>query len=428
LSRLIFTSVVFLFYFFLCIKTKKPFHYSVLFLIFLLPFNITLQQPNFSVYIQGFSSNYVIPTLSIIDVFVFFTLVFSFKGKKLSKNTKLFFVIFFLFLTAKAFLDNTLLSTLLIYRVFFYALATIYIVQFFPFKKNLKAISRILLVVVAIQLIIGIIQFNTGHSLGLHFLGESNLVKGMFGTSFINLNDILYLRAYGTFPHPNVLAGFLLGVLFFSIANLKKERINVATSILATNLIFLTFSRIVILLTILLWIGFFFFKITKKNKKTNLFTIYPLFFTRFLNLFLENDGSFSDRVELLKTSREILKNYPYIGIGVGKFVQGIDYYPVYTAGGFLLLQPVHNVFLLILSEYGLVFGIPLVFLILTILTKAFLKGSFLIKFGVFSILTIAMFDHYLVTLPQGLFLFTFILVFLANLSQKHQKRLNIHQP
>lgn len=420
LGRLIFTSIVFLVYIFLCVKTKKPFYYSVLFLLALLPLNITFQQPNFNIYIQGLSSNYIVPTLSIIDAFVFLILLFSFKEKKLKKNTKIFFTIFFLFLTTKAFLDNNLLSTLLIYRIFFYTLATTYIVKHFPFRKNIKKISVIIFASILIQSLVGFLQFYYGHSLGLHFLGESNLVKGMLGTSFINLNEILFLRAYGTFPHPNILAGFCLAVLFFAIANIKKTKINILTSILATILIFFTFSRIVILLTVLLWVGFLIKKGLEKNKDIKIFTIYPIFLTRFLNLFLENDGSVTDRVELLKTAREILRNYPYIGIGVGNFVRGIDYYPVYTAGGFLLLQPVHNVFLLLLAEYGMIFGIPLIVLILTILTKAFLRGNLLIKYGIFSILLIASFDHYLVTLPQGLLLFVGVLVLLINYSKYAQ--------
>ncbi len=426
LGRFIFTSIVFFSFIIFSIKTKKPFYYSVLFLLFLAPLNITLQQPNFDIYIQGFSSNYLVPTLSIIDVFIFFVLFFSFKDKKLKKNTKIFFSILFLFFTTKAFLDNNLLSTLLIYRIFFYSLAAVYVFNFFSLKKNLKTISIIILISVLIQLVIGIVQFKTGHSLGLHFLGESNLVKGMFGTSFVDLNNVLFLRAYGTFPHPNILAGFSFLALFFSIANIKKEKINIATSILSTILIFLTFSRIIISLTVLFWIVYLIYSLFKRmqeGKKIKVFSIYPLFFTRFANLFFENDGSFSDRVELLKTSREILRNYPLWGIGVGKFVQGIDYYPVYTAGGFLLLQPVHNVFLLILAEYGMVFGIPLLALILTILAGAFLKGNVLIKYGVFSILLVASFDHYLLTLPQGVLVFTFLLVFFSNQLLKHQQPL-----
>lgn len=418
LGRLIFVLIVFLIYGFFCIKTKKPFYYSVLFLIFLLPFNITLQQPNFNLYIHGISSNYVIPTLSIIDVFVFFVLVFSFqkrKDLKITKKIKIFFITFFLFLTTKAFLDNNLLSTLLIYRLFFYILGCFCIFQLFEFKKNIKTITILLFFSIAIQFAIGLTQFNLGHSLGLHFLGESNLVKGMFGSSFIDLNNNLFLRSYGTFPHPNILATFSLFTLFFSIGNLKKERINILTSILATILIFLTFSRIVILLTLLLWMGFLFFKIKdrlKNLKKTNILLYSPLFFTRFTNLFLEKDSSFLDRLELINLAKEILKNFPYFGIGVGRFVYGVDLYPVYTQGGFLLLQPVHNIYILILSEYGFVFGIPVVFLILFLLFKNFLKLNFFLKYLIFSIFVISFFDHFFLTLPQGLIFFLGILTFL----------------
>lgn len=418
LGRLIFVSIIFLIYGFLCIKTKKPFYYSVLFLIFLLPFNITLQQPNFNVYIHGISSNYVVPTLHLIDIFVFFVLIFAFKERKklkFSKNTKIFFIFFFLFLTTKAFLDYNLLSTLLIYRIFFYALGCFCVFQLFEFKKNIKTISILIFFSIFIQFAIGLTQFNLGHSLGFHFLGESNLVKGMFGSSFIDLNNTLFLRSYGTFPHPNVLAAFSLFTLFFSIANFKKEKINILTSILASILIFLTFSRIVILLMFLLWIGFLFFKIKnrlKNSKKTNILLYSPLFFTRFTNLFLEKDSSFSDRFELIKTAKEIIQNHPYFGIGVGRFVYGIDYYPVYTAGGFLLLQPVHNVPLLILSEFGFVFGIPMLFLILFLFFKNFLRLNIFFKYFIFSILIISFFDHFFFTLPQGLIFFLGSLIFL----------------
>jgi hypothetical protein len=421
LGRLIFVLIFFLTFFIVIFKTKKYFHYSVLFLLLALPLNITLQQPNFDIYIHGISSNYVIPTLSIIDVFVFFILLFSFKERKnlkISKNTKIFFTVFFLFLTTKAFLDNNLLSTLLIYRMFFYTLCCFCVFQFFDFKKNLKTISFLIFFSILIQLVIGFLQFKTGHSLGLHFLGESNLVKGMLGSSFIDLNGILFLRAYGTFPHPNILAAFSLFAVFFSIANLKKDRINILTSILATILIFLTFSRIAIVLTVFLWFGFLVFKIKEKGKKTtkkkrNTLLFYsPLFFTRFTNLFLEKDSSFSDRLELMKTAKEIFQNHPYFGIGAGRFVYGLDLYPVYTRGGFLLLQPVHNIFALILSEYGFVFGIPVLFLILFLLFKNFLKLNFFFKYLVFSVFVLSFFDHFFLTLPQGLLAFLFLLTLL----------------
>ncbi len=414
ITRLIFTIFVFLTYIFFCFKTKRPFYITTLFLLVIFPFNITLQLTNFDVYIQGISSNYLIPTLSILDVFVFLLILFAFKNQKLKKNTKLFFTILFLFFTTKAFLDNNLLSTLLIYRIFFYTLSLVYVFESFSFKKNTKTISKILFACVTLQTVVGILQFQKGHSLGLHFLGESTLVKGMFGSSFVDLNNTLFLRAYGTFPHPNILAGVLLFVLFFTISNIKKEKINIATSILATILIFFTFSRIVILLTLFLWVGFFLFHFLKTKsiqKNTKHFSLLPLFFTRFSNLFLENDSSFADRWELVKTAKEILKNHPYFGIGVGRFVHGIDYFPVYTAGGFLLLQPVHNVPLLILSEYGFVFGIPLIFLTTIILLRGFFRGNLLIKYFVFSTLAILTFDHYFITTPQGNILFAGILIF-----------------
>jgi hypothetical protein len=412
LGRLIFVLIVFIFFSFLAFKTKKYFFYSTLFLFVLIPFNITLQVPNFSVYISGISSNYLIPTFHLIDVFVFFLLCAALKeGKifKIEKKLKIFFSVLFLFFTIKAFVDFNILSTLLIYRTFFYAFSAFLIIKEFHFKKHLKLLSKILLFSILIQLLIGILQFKLGHSLGLIALGESQVVKGMFGSSFIDLNGTLFLRAYGTFPHPNVLASFLLFSTFFCLYYIK-DRISLIAAALSTILIFLTFSRIVILLVILVWVVFFAHKIFLEKK---LLSLSPLFVTRFLNIFSERDSSFSDRLDLITLSKEILQQHPYFGIGVGKFLYGIDYHPVYTTGGFLLLQPVHNIFLLILSEYGFVFGIPLIlFLGYVLLFRGFFKSSVRIKLLAFLVLVLAFFDHYFLTLPQGLFVFSLLLSFI----------------
>jgi hypothetical protein len=79
-----------------------------------------------------------------------------------------------------------------------------------------------------------------------------------------------------------------------------------------------------------------------------------------------------------------------------------------NSNGILLLQPVHNIFLLIVSEIGLVgFG-----LFSTLLYFFFENRKWSLRFvmGLVGIFIISMFDHYLFSLPQGLGVFFFMVL------------------
>ncbi len=412
-GRLVFVLLVLLVYFGISFLTKKWFFSSIAFLLFLLPFNITFQLTNLPFiseeYIQGIVSNYTIPTLHFLDVFVFIVLIIILKKKlitNLFQTEKIFFLCLFFLFTIKAVVDWEMLSVITVYRLFFYAF-TIYIsakyflLQYSFSIREKQILTFILLITIIIQFGIGLGQFLQGSSLGLSFLGESQIVKGMYGTSFVELQNQVFLRAYGTFPHPNVLAGYLFFLLPVCFSFLKGYLRYISLT-LVVILIFLTFSRIAIFLSL----GFFLVLFLKYfwNKIGGFI---PLFFDRFLNF----DHGLSDRIELVKNGFEIIKNYPLWGIGASQYVYGIDYYPVYTAGGFLLLEPVHNIYILLLAEYGLVLGIPLVLCILYFLFRNFLKGELFLKYTVFGILIISMLDHYFITLPQGILLFLMVISF-----------------
>lgn len=80
---------------------------------------------------------------------------------------------------------------------------------------------------------LGIAQFAQQGSIGLQALGEPHLVVSAGAASTIGVEGGRVLRAYGTFPHPNVLAGFLalglvsLGYLYlWCEERLKKDIFN----------------------------------------------------------------------------------------------------------------------------------------------------------------------------------------------------------
>jgi len=108
--------------------------------------------------------------------------------------------------------------------------------------------------------------------------------------------------------------------------------------------------------------------------------------------------SWSKRVSLVVSAKNMFIDSPFLGIGNGNFVSLL---PKYQEKNIFWLQPVHNIFLLILSEIG-IFGVVL-------LCKMFgriRKKNWQIL-GI--IIVTGMLDHYWVTLPQNFWLAAIIL-------------------
>jgi hypothetical protein len=259
------------------------------------------------------------------------------------------------------------------------------------------------ILLVLLQGIIALLQFSGGTSLGLPFLGESQVVSGMMGSSFLELNNSLYLRGYGTFPHPNVFGGWLvfnilLGWFLFENMN-KKRDYSIILMTLSSLILILTFSRISFLVCLLIWIAFI-VKVFVNSKRIKNFAFLGLISERFMNLFRGGDTSWSDRIGLMESSFHMIKQNLLTGIGLGEFVANMGDTVPRSGNGILLLQPVHNIFLLIVSEIGLI-GFTL---FSTLLCFFFKNRKWGLRFvmGLVVILIIGTFDHYFFSLPQGL--------------------------
>ena len=158
----------------------------------------------------------------------------------------------------------------------------------------------------------------------------------------------------------------------------------------------------------------------------SIFLISPLH-SRFTNIRL-SDESIAQRSELVKSSFSMIKSHPIFGVGLNNFL--VELPNVYKqSGNVFYLQPVHNIYLLILSQTGV---IGLAFFI-WFMFKTFknLKNENSMKINPFDklrvnaersrsiknfkfqiltiILILGLFDHYFLTLQQGQLLFSFIL-------------------
>lgn len=434
LERTIFLSLTLFLWLSIFLYTKDLVFSSILYILIVLPFNLTLQLPfvveifntSFtfpSPFVSGISVNYLIPTISIVDLAVLLFLMSALVQKGFSfywdllKSLKNWVALFFFFLIIQNFLLENSLVVFNSLRVFLYVFAIIVVMVAYYKKEKVRKLflpaSFVFLLNVLIQGGMGILQVLRGTSLGFTFLGESQVVAGMRGSSFVDLGGRAFLRAYGTFPHPNVLAGFLiLGILVGVLCSKRSAGLGVSLVILSLGVLVLTFSRVAFLVAVVILLLLFLRSISRAKIKE--FSISPLlFFERFTNLLGGGDRSWSERVDLLKASIEVIKENFFLGTGLGNSIRAMEDYIPRSSNGILILQPVHNIFVLIFAELG-VFGFFSFFYILIKLFLENFKRLTYFKIGVLlAIVMIGFWDHYLFSLPQGLGIFMFLYVLLV---------------
>lgn len=230
-----------------------------------------------------------------------------------------------------------------------------------------------------IACILGIMQFLNKGSIGgmFYWFGERTFL-------FSDPNVAPY--PYSFFSHPNSFAGFLLvfGIFLLQYKNKFNKKYFWTLAVLVTTNLILTNSLNVYLTTIfLLFLRF----------RPNLsFAFLSFDFTqRFV----------THRIELIKASFEMTKDNFLVGAGLNNFIPSL----VKVSKTFVNsweLQPVHNIFLLIFSEVGILGLIAFIVLLL--------PSFAMISYPLYAILITGLSDHYWLTLQQNLLLFTYVVV------------------
>lgn len=265
--------------------------------------------------------------------------------------------------------------------------------------------------------LIGIAQFVVGHTIGgpLYLLGERSFNISTPGIALSNIFGRVVLRSYSTFPHPNVFAGYLSVMLillttwYFKIN--KPEKYWLLIPFVALVLTF-SFSAVICLLGICIYV-----LIHVKNKfdakksgilLSALFVvsiISPLFFG--LNIFnnFKFPNNLSERITLSKIAGSLSTKRPLLGNGLNTFIVKETEGDSNLISSWLL-QPVHNIYLLVFSEMGIV-GLVFLFCILfKIMRSPVRHESF--KLALVYILLTGLFDHYWLTLQQTNILLAFV--------------------
>lgn len=299
----------------------------------------------------------------------------------------------------------------------------------FVTKINFKKILFVFSLAIIFESILSAAQYLKQSSIGgfFYFFGERTFNGMTPGVANASINGDLILRVYGTFSHPNVLGGYLLigmTLILFNFKSTKKqlEKILYLISLACgTSALIITFSRIAILLWLIILFIFLISRAGKKILRKNIafflmfifiiiiFIFYTPIVLRFSNFNLY-DESFSQREDLLKNSLKIIKNHPFFGTGLNNFL--IELSQVQKPNNVIFyLQPVHNIFLLVAAQTGILGFIYFIGFLAKTFKKAFFKKDLInYKIIIFlSILILGSFDHYFLTIQQGQLLLSFIL-------------------
>jgi O-antigen ligase len=258
-------------------------------------------------------------------------------------------------------------------------------------RNVLSDIFKLIIFGGLVNSIIAIWQFTIQHSIGLSLIKESVIAANIDGVAKIVLNGHKLIRAYGLFPHPNILGGFLLLSIILTISYKRMfhmehfDRLLKLLMVIQAIGLLLTFSKSA---TIGLIIALIYIYVPPRKKCSTpeemfhpgrnvpprkecstwnilrgkrgtlkivtlilaAFFLISLVISIFPNLSPIQNQSLSEREELSTVPRGTIVSHPIIGIGQGQLVWSMRGFNI-EAWQF---QPVHNVFLLIWSELGII--------------------------------------------------------------------------
>ena len=353
--------------------------------------------PNFS-YVLGQRIDYLSPTVYLTDILI--AILFLSDFKKVYR----FFKEHFIGLLG-CWVTGLLLSFFWIFfqnqsiGLLFYKWLKLFEFLFFIFwiKKNVKMEEILLPLSLGVlgESLLAWLEFLTQGSLGFWILGERSFHISTPGIALANLQGRLALRPYATFPHPNVLAGYTLVVLIFALFLREQSKfLRLLTLILGTSVIFISFSRTVWTVWFLIIISWLW--IRKKD-----LVLPSLFFLSFGN------ESVWRRLELTDAAFKIFKTSPIFGVGLGNFITQLPKFLVPKKLYFW--QPVHNIFLLILAETGIIGIWFMVYGVWFIFRKLWQEKNLALLYSFFAIILTGFFDHYWLTLQQTQLLLALII-------------------
>jgi len=379
--------------------------------------------PKFS-FVEGIRIDYLSPTFYLSDFFIIllFVLVLLIRPARLFRDLSRTFILVFLFISIllSSFLainqEAAFAANLKILEMLFFGW---YVSRFSFSLEKLTRLVDIILAAGFIQSVVAIVQFVLQRSINgpLYYLGERSFNIDTIGIATFFANGRELVRPYGTFPHPNVLAFFLSIVLILGtsmvLSRNKKIRQYLYTAVLLVTgtALMLTAARTIILLTFTCILFLFI-----RQKKLLFLTAPALILSLSIYFFIFSDRFMFDslinairlRMDLFAAFVRIFADNLLLGVGTSNSF----FYNTYLADLpiHIRFQPVHNIYLYILTQFGILGSIPAGYFLYKsaariIKTPNLFGKKKLFVLGVmllfFEMLAVGFFDHFFVTLQQG---------------------------
>ncbi len=317
------------------------------------------------------------------------------------------------------------------------------------FAAWIRTFAWMILFLSLFESMIAILQYFNQSALGLKILNESSL-KGTL--ALLNpgkqrwwidrllghtTDSALLSRAHGTFGHPNIFGGFiLLSILntlyLYVISHKNFQRVVMLLALfLQIFALCVSFSRSAIyafVLCVCVFIGLCWKHRSSKSLfvligtlLTSGLTLLGIFLSQFIvrggiiNYNNATLGADTERIHYIKIALNMIKDHPFFGVGFNNFQLCINDYLASTEQNTLFFK-VHNIYLLIASEIGLIGLAFFLLFIFSILKKAFSGHWSLEKIYLFSaflgVLLIGCCDMYSLNSMQAKLIFFGLAAFL----------------
>jgi len=426
------------------ITMKKSIQFLFLLFVFLLPVQTQFiyQETIINAEKYQFETQAIFGTELLLGLIVLLTIISFFQNfkkreKKFTADEKTNLGIFAALLSICAancfFADN---SSLAFYKFTQLILGATVAIIAVTSQVGIKKICVALAASGVVQAIFAVWQFATQSVFNCKWLGMAAQDPAILGTSVIEQNSERLLRAYGTMPHPNLLAGFLticLLATLFLITKLKGGRRIIA--IIGFAIIFLglllTFSRaglIAFFAGFAIWIIF-----TLKNRLpakpllisfaisivlSIVFGVATFDFTktRIIGGRLEQIST-EQRLSEFQESTTILNNDWLTGSGLGNYTLSLkNQFPDKHAWEY---QPPHNAFWLFIIEFGVIQGAIILLTLFGFIfwaiksTPESLEKYFSMALAT-AWLILAGLDHYFISFWTGIIIFGLIMGIILN--------------
>ncbi len=254
-------------------------------------------------------------------------------------------------------------------------------------RRDLLGVLWSLLAIAAVQCAVAAVQWKTGSSLGLGFLGEQSVLD-------LRALDqgVTVPRPSGTVVHPDFLAALVapIGLIAFS-AGVRIERSPLKWACLAATPVAMLPLALAQTRAALLGAGVAFVLLVAANtlagrirpqvimgSLAGVAFLVAIFWSKVDALVFQNVGTahfqeeVTARTQLNDLALSMIADHPVLGVGINNFQQvmgGYDRYGLLFAG-----NPVHNLYLLVFAETG-IFGLGLLLLLGFALLRAALRAA-----------------------------------------------------